>query len=38
MMRLAAAIMAKSDADEPVIIDIGANVGLFTTAFMAAAK
>ena len=38
MMRLAAAIMAKSDAAEPVIIDIGANVGLFTTAFMAAAK
>ena len=38
MMRLAAAIMAKSDADEPVIIDVGANVGLFTTAFMAAAK
>ena len=38
MMRLAAAIMAKSNANEPVIIDIGANVGLFTTAFMAAAK
>jgi FkbM family methyltransferase len=38
MMRLAAAIMAKSDTAEPVIIDIGANVGLFTTAFMAAAK
>jgi FkbM family methyltransferase len=38
MMRLAAAIMAKSDAAEPIIIDIGANVGLFTTAFMAAAK
>ena len=38
MNRLAAAIMAKSDAVEPVIIDIGANVGLFTTAFMAAAK
>jgi len=38
MIRLAAAIMAKSDAAEPVIIDIGANVGLFTTAFMAAAK
>ena len=38
MMRLAAAIMAKSDAAEPVIIDIGANVGLFTTAFIAAAK
>ena len=38
MMRLAAAIMKKSDAIEPVIIDIGANVGLFTTAFMAAAK
>ena len=35
-MRLAAAIMAKSDAAEPVIIDIGANVGLFTTAFVAA--
>ena len=27
MMRLAAAIMAKSDTAEPVIIDIGANVG-----------
>jgi len=38
MMRLAAAIMGKSDAAEPVIIDVGANVGLFTTAFMAAAK
>ncbi len=38
MMRLAAAILAKSDAAEPVIIDIGANVGLFTTAFVAAAK
>ncbi|MDA8716651.1 FkbM family methyltransferase [Alphaproteobacteria bacterium] len=38
MMRLAAAIMAKSSAAEPIIIDIGANVGLFTTAFMAAAK
>ena len=38
MMRLTAAIMAKSNAVEPVIIDIGANVGLFTTAFMAAAK
>jgi FkbM family methyltransferase len=38
MVRLAAAIMAKSDAPEPVIIDIGANVGLFTNAFMAAAK
>ena len=38
MMRLAAAIMAKSNANEPVIIDIGANVGLFTTAFMAAAR
>ena len=37
MMRLTAAIMAKSNAAEPVIIDIGANVGLFTTAFMAAA-
>ena len=30
--------MAKSDAAAPVIIDIGANVGLFTKAFMAAAK
>ena len=38
MMRLAAAITAKSNAAEPVIIDIGANVGLFTTAFMAGAK
>ena len=38
MMRLAAAIMAKSDSPEPIIIDIGANVGRFTTAFMAAAK
>ncbi|MDC0649922.1 FkbM family methyltransferase [Alphaproteobacteria bacterium] len=38
MMQIAAAIMAKSDAAEPVIVDIGANVGLFTTAFMAAAK
>ena len=38
MMRLAAAILEKSDAAEPVIIDIGANVGLFTTAFVAAAK
>ena len=38
MMRLAAAIMAKSNANKPVIIDIGANVGLFTTAFMAAAR
>ena len=38
MMRLATAIMAKSDAAEPVIIDIGANVGLFTTAFMVAVK
>ena len=38
MMRLAAAIMAKSNAAQPVVIDIGANVGLFTTAFVAAAK
>ncbi len=38
MMRITNAIMAKSDAAEPVIIDIGANVGLFTTAFMAAVK
>ena len=38
MMRLAAAIMAKSNAAQPVIIDIGANVGLFTTTFMAAAR
>ena len=38
MLRLTTAIMAKSDAAEPVIIDVGANVGLFTTAFMAAVK
>ena len=37
-MKLATAIMAKTDAVQPVIIDIGANVGLFTTAFMAATK
>ena len=38
MMQLASAIMAKSNTAEPVIIDIGANVGLFTKAFMAAAR
>ena len=38
LMRLAVAIMAKSNAAQPVVIDIGANVGLFATAFMAAAR
>jgi len=36
--KLAAAILKKTSEDHPVIIDIGANVGLFTKAFMKAPK
>ena len=34
MSKLAAAITTKMNGDNPVILDIGANVGLFTKAFM----
>ena len=36
--KLAAAITAKTSEKNPVIIDVGANVGLFTKAFMKAPK
>jgi len=36
MIRLVAAIMSRCNTHSPVIIDIGANVGLFTKAFVAA--
>jgi FkbM family methyltransferase len=38
MSKLAAAITTKTIEENPVIIDIGANVGLFTKAFMKAPK
>ena len=38
MSKLAAAITTKTSEKNPVIIDIGANVGLFTKAFMRAPK
>ena len=34
MSKIAAAITTKTAAKEPVILDIGANVGLFTKGFM----
>ena len=38
MSKLAAAITTKTCEENPVILDIGANVGLFTKAFMKAPK
>ena len=38
MSKLAAAITTKTNEKNPVIVDIGANVGLFTKAFMKAPK
>lgn len=38
MSKLAAAITTKASKENPVIVDIGANVGLFTKAFMKAPK
>ena len=38
MSKLAAAITTKTSEENPVILDIGANVGLFTKAFMKAPK
>ena len=38
MSKLAAAITTKTSEANPVILDIGANVGLFTKAFMRAPK
>lgn len=38
MSKLAAAITTKTSKENPVIVDIGANVGLFTKAFMKAPK
>ena len=38
MSKLAAAIIKKTSEENPIIIDIGANVGLFTKAFMKAPK
>ena len=38
MSKLAAAITTKTYEENPVILDIGANVGLFTKAFMKAPK
>ena len=38
MSKLAAAITTKTSEENPVILDIGANVGLFTKAFMNAPK
>jgi hypothetical protein len=36
MTQLVAAIMSRCDTQKPLIIDVGANVGLFTKAFVAA--
>ena len=38
MSKLAAAIIKKTSEENPIILDIGANVGLFTKAFMRAPK
>ncbi len=38
MSKLAAAITTKTSEENPVILDIGANVGLFTKAFMKGPK
>ena len=38
MSKLAAAIIKKTSEENPIILDIGANVGLFTKAFMKASK
>ncbi len=38
MSKLAAAITTKTSEENPVILDIGANVGLFTKAFIKAPK
>ena len=38
MTQLVAAIMSRCDTQKPVIIDVGANVGLFTKAFVAASN
>ena len=38
MSKLAAAIIEKTSEKNPIILDIGANVGLFTKAFMRAPK
>ena len=38
MSKLAAAITTKTSEENPIILDIGANVGLFTKAFMKAPK
>ena len=36
--RLIEAILSKAKADNPTVLDVGANVGLFTRAFAAASK
>ena len=38
MSKLAAAIITKTTEENPIILDIGANVGLFTKAFVKAPK
>ena len=38
MSKLAAAIITKTSEENPIVLDIGANVGLFTKAFMKAPK
>ena len=37
-VKIAAAIIKKTSEENPIILDIGANVGLFTKAFMKAPK